>query len=132
MYKVSSDKKQAALHHGRLSDWVNGEERLSEDDRRKQLQQSVKMLEDRIKATSPGSPERKRLGLEKLAVQDQLKELRDARPKAPVDWKAHFINEAHRILSSSQFEMVMNAAKIEAAREEGTRTLKAMDKCPPA
>lgn len=118
MYKSASDGRQRVLHQGRPTDWINGEEKLSADDLLRQLQQQAKMLEDRIKAAPIGSEDRKRMGREKNEVQNQLKALRYARPKAPPDWKKHFVNEAKRILSASQFEMVMNAAKIESAREQ--------------
>jgi hypothetical protein len=118
MYKVASDKRQSSLTRGRLSDWVNGEERLSGDDKLNQLRQTCQILEGRILALPAGSEERRRLGQEKQQVQLQLKKLRDDKPKAPPDWKMHFVNEAKRLLSDSQFKMIENAAKIEAAREQ--------------
>lgn len=118
MYKGASDGHQRALHHGRASDWINGEERLTGDDLLRQLRQTTQILEIRILALPVGSEERRALGREKNEVQLRLKNLRADKPKAPPDWKQHFVNEAKRILSASQFEMIERAAKIEAAREQ--------------
>lgn len=118
MYKGASDGHQRALHHGRPSDWLNGDERLAGDDLLRQLRQTAQLLETRILALPIGSKERRALGREKNEVQLKLKSLRADAPKPPPDWKQHFVNEAKRILSASQFEMIVNAAKIEAAREQ--------------
>jgi hypothetical protein len=118
MYKGASDGHQRALHHGRPSDWIHGEERLTGQDKLNQLRQGIKILEGRILALPKGSEERKQLGIEKLAVQSEIKTLTATMPKAPPDWKQHFVNEAKRLLSDSQFKMIENSAKREATREQ--------------
>lgn len=72
MYKVSSDKRQRALHQGRPTDWVGGEEVQTESGLRNNLVRAAQNLEERIKGLPKGSPERRQLGLEKLAIQNQL------------------------------------------------------------
>jgi hypothetical protein len=37
MYKVASDRRQSALHKGRIADWVNGDERLTIEQQYKQF-----------------------------------------------------------------------------------------------
>jgi hypothetical protein len=121
MYKVASDKRQSALYRGRPSDWINGEERLSAEDKLKQLQQGWKILQRRILALPNGSEERRKLGRELQSIQDQITLLKADFPKSQPDLRAHFMNEARRILSPGQFEMVLNAARIETAREQARR-----------
>lgn len=117
MYKVASDRRQAALHRGRPSDWVNGQERLSDADKIKQLQDGINILETRIRALAPGSEERKRLGKEKLALQTEISELRkQVMREVPLEWRFFFVNEARRLLSRSQFDMIYNAAIRECKR----------------
>lgn len=118
MYKVASDGRQRALHHGRPSDWINGEERLAPPDRLNQLRQGIKILEARILSLPKGSEERKRLGQEKQSIQSEIKAVTADMPKSPPDWKLHFIDEAKRLLSDSQWRMIESAAKIAAAREQ--------------
>lgn len=120
MYKIASDRRQSSLHRGRATDWISGDERLSPHDRLKQLQDGTKILDARIlQAATP--TEKKALGVEKLGLQNQIKDLRASLPKAPPSWKEHFVNEAKRILSASQFQMIERAAKIEAEREQAKR-----------
>lgn len=128
MYKIASDKRQASLYRGKQSDWINGEERLSADDKLRQMQQGIKLLEARVLAAT--GEERKRLGREKMALQDEIKALRAVMPKSPVEWKAHFVNEAKRILSESQFQMIFNAANISAERETRKREKNGEAECP--
>ena len=117
MYKVGSDKHQAALHRGKLADWVGGDFRLSPPDRLKQLQEGARILETRILALPPGA-ERSALGKEKFELQNELAALRKEFSRSvPPDWKSHFVNEAKRILSASKWEMIYNAATREAERE---------------
>lgn len=118
MYKVASDSRQRSLHHGRPADWINGEERLSPADHLAQLRQGVQILEKRILALPKGSEERKRLGVEKNAMQLQIKAATADLPKPPPDWKMHFVDEAKRLLSDSQWRMIEHAAKIAATREQ--------------
>jgi hypothetical protein len=121
MYKAGSDRHQTALFRGKLSDWSGGAEVLSAEDQLSQLQVSTKLLEARIMVSPKGSPERKALGVQKFEVQEQIKVLRGTLPKSPPDWKLHFVDEAKRLLSASQFEMIFNAAKIGAEREQRNR-----------
>ncbi len=73
MYKVASDRRQRALHQGRPTDWVNGEEKQSPEDKRRNLQAAMQNLEERIKALPPGSAERRELGRQKLEWQQELR-----------------------------------------------------------
>ncbi len=108
MYKVASDRRQTALHRGRPEDWVNGVEKLKPQDKLNQLRDGVKILQSRIDQSS--GKERARLGREKLALQNQIAELRRQIGRPKIEWRPFFVNEAKRILSDSQFDLIYRAA----------------------
>lgn len=108
MYKVASDRRQRSLHHGRPADWVNGAETLAPNDKLKQLQDGIKILQARIDATS--GKELAALGQEKLAMQNDIAALRKQIGRPALEWKPFFVNEAKRILSESQFDLIYRSA----------------------
>jgi hypothetical protein len=76
MYKVASDKRQAALHRGRLADWIDGEEAQVETRSARQqwldLKVAFRSLEARMQALPKKSKQRKELGLQKRAMQNEI------------------------------------------------------------
>jgi hypothetical protein len=113
MYKVASDRRQSALHRGRMSDWVNGEEFLKAEDRLRQLQCGYKILVDRIVALPKGSVERKKLGHEQKLLEAEITKLKALTP--PIKHASRgiadvFIDMAREILSEAQFKLVWNTA----------------------
>lgn len=112
MYKVASDRRQASLHHGKISDWINGDENLSVIDQIKQLQDGTRILQERIDACTDNK-ERARLGKEKFEVQKQLRALKDkwGFHRSTREGLAQFIVDAAReILTPSQYETIHRAA----------------------
>jgi hypothetical protein len=113
MYKVASDRRQRALHHGRPTDWVNGQEKLSPADQLRQMKDGLAILEGRIAATDDAA-ERRRLGMEKQQLQRDLTAFRAAnglqRKRGAPDGLHHlFVDVAKAMLPKVQFEMIWNA-----------------------
>ena len=108
MYKIASNRHQTALHRGRPADWVNGKEQLKPADKLNQLRDGVKILQARIDAAT--GDEKKTLGLEKQTLQNEISALRKTLGRPPLNWHSFFINEAKRILSDSQFDLIYKAS----------------------
>jgi hypothetical protein len=124
MYKVASDRRQTSLHRGTVADWVNGEERLTAAQRLEQMKEGVRILEDRCKSAI--GDERKRLGIEKLALQHELTAFKKAMGMVNLarrDFPDLFRDVAREMLPKKQYEMIYNAA----VREYDTRTKAAND-----
>ena len=112
MYKVASDGRQRALHHGKLADWANGEERLSLEDQLNQKLDGLKILEARI-LSMPKSPERSELGRQKLALQGEIGAFRKriGRVRVAREGIEHiFLSLAKEMLSRPQFNAVWQCA----------------------
>jgi hypothetical protein len=111
MYKVASDGRQRALHHGKLSDWVNGEERLTAADQIQQMRDGLNVLQGRINAAT--GEERRLLGIQKYEMQTQLSALKKSHGvvKKQRDSLGEYIaNAAREILTKSQFDLIYKRA----------------------
>lgn len=111
MYKVASDKRQSALRRGKLSDWVNGEERLSVEDQINQLKDGMRILEERIASAS--GDERKQLGAQKWEMQCQMTKIKKSAgiEKRNREGIAQYIVDAAReLLTKSQFDLIYRRA----------------------
>ena len=75
MYKVASRNHQTVLHRGHLADWQTGQERLTLQDEYELLKSGNRALEVRIK-TGANAAEKRRLGEQKLAMQNRAVELK--------------------------------------------------------
>lgn len=118
MYKVASDRRQTVLHRGRLADWLNGDEWQSAEQRLRQMQDGVQIIEARILGLPVGD-ERKALGIQKLAMQREITEFRKALHlvrEARRGFGDTFVDIAKQILPKVQFEMIRNAAIRECDR----------------
>lgn len=108
MYKVASDKRQTVLHRGRPSDWVNGQERLTAEQKRTQAKEGWNIIEARMLAcTDP--EERKALIVRKREIEAELQEINKEvkREKQEVHWHKEsfhdiFIQTAREMLSKVQ------------------------------
>lgn len=112
MYKVSSDKKQAALHRGRLSDWLNGEERLSVEDRFSQMREGVKILQERKRTAT--DEERRQIGIELRDLESKIAEYKKAfalvtRVERGIE--ARFIVAAREMLPRATYEAIHAEAR---------------------
>lgn len=121
MYKVSSDRRQVTLHRGRPSDWVNGEERQSPEERLRQAKEAIAIYEDRIKAAL--GEEKARLGREKFQIQCELIELKKLvglEKTAGRSLAEFFMDAAREELSKFQFALLTKFAneKANAAKSQ--------------
>jgi hypothetical protein len=118
MYKVASASRQSALHRGRLADWQNGVEHLTPAQELEQLKSSHHILEDRIKNTTDEF-ERRKLGREKLALQDRSKELKAQLGFAPnvrnhqeaQTFEKYLVDATKAVVSKVQWGMISNMAR---------------------
>lgn len=113
MYKVASDGRQRALHQGRPADWVNGEEVLAKEDQLRQMQRGVEILDARIQALPKNSERRKALGLQKLAMQNELSAFRKnlhLERRAKEGLSVAFMDVAKEMLPPLQFRIINAAA----------------------
>ena len=85
MYKVASDKRQAALHRGRLADWVDGEEAQQETrtihEQYHDLKVAIQSLEAhylKIPKDAEHKKERKEIALKLTRLQEDLSPLHKA------------------------------------------------------
>jgi thiamine kinase-like enzyme len=118
MYKIASDKRQSSLHHGRgLSDWIGeGEENLTGKEKRANIIRVLNNLQERIDSHPKGSEERKKLGLQKLELQNQLNDLSKAMKAenlsvAAKDLGFCFLEVAREQLLPAQFRAILAAAR---------------------
>lgn len=113
MYKIASDRRQAALRRGRLADWINGEERQTDEELRSNLVRAAANIERRLLAEE-NPIERKCLGVEKLSLQKQIESL-NKRLKAANIYSAgldSYIGQAMReVLTRAQRELVLGRAR---------------------
>jgi len=120
MYKVASDKRQSALHRGRLSDWANGEQYLTAEQRLEQMREGWRILQERCNAAT--GEEKKRIGLEMLALQNQLREAKKALGLighiAKRGWQDVFRDMCKEMLPKVQYELIVKATHREVARLE--------------
>jgi hypothetical protein len=118
VYKVASDRRQSSLRHGRLSDWVNGEEWQSAETRLRQMQEGTKIIEARILSTPEGD-ERRSLGLQKRDLQNEIREFRKAMHmvrQAKRGLEETFMDCAKQTLPRIQFELILKMANRELDR----------------
>lgn len=117
MYKVSSDKRQRSLHHGKLTDWVNGQEQLSPADQLEQMKEGMRIMHTRVAAAT--GRERRDLIIDQTRMEKEIADFRTkhglARAQIP-ELPQYFVNCAKEILSPWQFEVIMNAAKRDCER----------------
>lgn len=76
MYKVASDRRQAALHRGGPWDWANGEERVSHEDERESLRLVLRKMEEELANADLPLPRRRELGRRKIEMQERAKALK--------------------------------------------------------
>lgn len=126
MYKVASDNRQRALHHGKPADWVNGEEKLSVEDQLRQMRDGLRTIDTRIlKATGN---EKRRLCVQKQDMQNELVAFRAKhglerkQPASARSLDTIFVDFAKEMLPKVQFEMILNAAKRDLERRQKPRT----------
>lgn len=122
MYKTASDKKQAGLHHGKPSDWVNGTEQLSIQDQFQQLKDGMRVMDRRI-VLAVGK-ERSDLVRRKIEMEAEIvafKRKHDLYPKDRLGFNNVFTSCAQEMLPKVQFDMIMNAAKREFDKSGTTR-----------
>ncbi len=120
MYKVASDKKQSALHHGKgIADWMgDGQEHLTLSERHQNLIRVHDNLYERICATEDRI-ERKELGVKKQQIQNEISEIKK---KLKLEntrnhltnrtFEECFIQVAREQLLPAQFKAMMKAAEI--------------------
>jgi HAMP domain-containing protein len=112
MYKVASDSRQRALSHGRLSDWVTWDDQQSPVERLENLKRAVQRMDARIQLSE--GEERRLLGLEKLKMQGEIRELRSAANlQKDVDrgFEQVILDIVKETLSPGQFKTILAAAK---------------------
>ena len=113
MYKVSSDKRQSALHRGRLSDWAHGEEYQTDLQQRDNMAAAIQRLEERIHQ-EPSAGERKRMGREKLVTQGALSVLNKkikAGNMVRVGLNQYVIQALNEIVPKAQRELIWARAR---------------------
>jgi hypothetical protein len=118
MYKISSDKKQTALHRGKITDWMNGKENLSIKDQFELMKRGIQIFESRL-LRETDKEERKRLGLEKLALQNELtkfRKLNRIEQDSRDGLAGAFIRVAKEMLGKTQYELILRAAERELAK----------------
>lgn len=76
MYKVASDRRQAALHRGSPWDWAAGEETISHEDELESLRIVLRKMEEELVDKKVPSARRRELGLRKIELQARAKELK--------------------------------------------------------
>jgi hypothetical protein len=110
MYKVASDKRQSALHRGRLGDWAHGQEHQSKDDQIANLKKAIAAIERQLGNLLLLPDTRRQLGRQKAALAKQISELKGPRLRIRGlgDW---FIDVAKEQLPLGQFKAMMAAAK---------------------
>lgn len=119
MYKVASATAASKAHRGKLSDWVTGEQHLTDEEKRGSLQAPARSLEARIKLTT-NEAEKRRLGQEKHRIQEAIHAMRP--PRRCPDAVQHFIDVAREVLSKSQFRLIMHRAAQLAEAQKATET----------
>ena len=120
MYKAGSDRHMTSLHRGRPSDWVNGQERLSNADQLLQMQDGVRILEERMKV-APWGEARRTLGREKLALQLEISKFRKLvhmERQANQGIGEIFMTMAREMLPKVQFELILGATHRELDRRK--------------
>jgi hypothetical protein len=117
MYKVASDKRQAALHRGRLADWIDGEEAQVETRSAHQqwldLKVAFRSLEARLHALPKNSKERKELGLQKRVMQNEITALAKRAQGERISRRGmnrYFVQIAREHLYPAQFKAMWAAA----------------------
>lgn len=115
MYKVASDKRQTALHHGKgLSDWVgDGVENLTRLEKYENLVRALNNLDQRIQALPKGSADRKKLGIQKLEMQNELSAMKTglkAQNLSDVSFEWCFFQICQEQLLPAQFRALVKAA----------------------
>lgn len=111
MYKVASANRQSALHRGRLSDWANGVEYQTLEQRLRQAKEGARIIEQRINAAR-SEAERIELGAQKFVIQNEVTALK--RAMHPIQLAREplgeaFMSMARQMLPKVQFEMIKNA-----------------------
>ena len=119
MYKVASDKRQAALHHGSgLKDWIgDGQEHLTLAEQYQNLIRVHDNLYERMCAEKDPI-KRKELGVKKLQAQNDLSEIKaKLKLENTRQWLTNrtfeecFVQVAREMLLPAQFKAMMNAAE---------------------
>lgn len=112
MYKGASDGRQSALTRGRLSDWSNGDFKLTLEEQFFQNKEGIKILTSRI-ANSSG--EKKKDLLKEMAAleaaQSELKKKHHLVKKQRQGIEQFIAEEARLILPKNQWEVIYNSAK---------------------
>ncbi len=117
MYKVASDKKQRALHHGVPTDWVNGTETQSLEDQLENMRRADRSLVERIKLAT--GAERKTLVDERARLCGRISQFKDKASikKIVRDGYEHtFVKVARSILPAYQYNALRDAAMLEYDR----------------
>lgn len=112
MYKNASDSRQRALSNGRLADWANGAEHISDADRLRAMQTEVREIQQRQR-TRPYPAEHRRLALRQACLQEQIHQLKPtvmAGKIAGRDIADHFMTIAREQLPPGQFKAMLAAA----------------------
>ncbi len=120
MYKISSDKRQTALHRGRLADWLGpGAPDLTDEQKRQTLVDRAQSIHDALVKLPKKSPERRALGLEYAEINLAINELRPAR-RGPPSVESFFICVAKERLTRVQYDQLMTeaTARAESARQK--------------
>ncbi len=119
MYKVASDKRQRTLHHGKITDWVNGEEHLKPEEHLEQLKEGLRIMHIRVAAAK--GRERRDLIVDFHKMQNEIAVFRKKhalrRTQMP-ELPQFFVNCARELLTPSQFEVIMNMAKRDCERAQ--------------
>ena len=116
MYKIASKNAQTAKDRGRLADWVTGQQRLTDEERRQSLVDHAKWLKAQCAAATDKALKRE-LGQQIHLVETEINGIRPKRKNPGI---AHYFIEAVKE-SVSKFEydrLMRRAAEMQKAAEE--------------
>lgn len=115
MYKVASDRRQSSLHHGSgLADWMGcGAENFSAIEKYGNLVRALNNLDQRIQQLPKGSADRKKLGLQKQEMQNEISTMKTglkAQNLSNVSVEWCFFQICREQLLPAQFKSLVKAA----------------------
>lgn len=114
MYKTASKSRQRGIDRGRLADWINGDEQMTDGDLYKSHLRAMDGIEQDILACVDKA-KRKALGRRKFELQQEVHRLRSLlQMKRRVENGGiphYFVDAARAILSRGQFQLILDMAK---------------------